>query len=171
MSAKIKLIVTLLIWFCSQNLMAQTQPSVTDLATRKKLAVELMNAIEYQKVIQGAVDDGPIVLKKTFQNKNSEFKKENESKYAQALAQYESAKANMSKELLDKFANLLAKKYSAAELQYLIDLSKNSLNKSFNTFLQSKEVTDLQTEPFKKIVGLIKDAPKAQPPKPKTDSK
>ena len=122
-----------------------------------------MRNYEIDKTLQEIVTNSTYIFKKSSQGADALAKIKNEKISTEGLRKYELMKPQIAQDFAMNVKQAFAKKFSAAELKYLIDLAKNSLNIKFRLFVNSNEYNEILNKPYKQASELFNELKKSNP--------
>ncbi|MBC7465145.1 MAG: hypothetical protein H7256_04075 [Bdellovibrio sp.] len=126
-----------------------------DMAVKIKLARLLISAEQIDTKIKEGVQYSGCILQPQKIKIDSKF---NKQMYLDSKTKYDQIKLQLQNESIDSMSELFAKKFSAAEINYLIQLSNNSLNRKFQLFKTSSDYNAILEIPYKKASSLLDDS-------------
>lgn len=121
-----------------------------------KLAENLIKAEHFDKLIEDSIENAsltfnPKLVKKDFPNLSKED-------ISSAKAKYDNLRPTLNTQALENLKKLIEKNFNEPEINYLINLSQNSLNQRFRNFMNSSDFHNVIDAPYEQASTLIAKA-------------
>lgn len=110
-------------------------------------AQELMTSLETEKAVNLALDSSGFYYRTIPKESNPDLQKKINILYQEAEKKYELQRPELKAKTLANIKELYKKQFTAAELQYLVVLSKYPVFKKLKQFLESEAYTDVINYP------------------------
>ncbi|MFZ3231325.1 MAG: hypothetical protein WA160_14040 [Pseudobdellovibrio sp.] len=160
----------LTIFFITFSLKAQTtsnaqtnmNTSASENSKINELSKELFIILQIESAVaQNSEDAEKLLVRARKQEKNEEINVLNKKALAVARQKFKLKKGSFLQKTNIKFSQEIMKRFSSAELKYLVELSKHSLFQKYKKFLQSDEYSQLVSQPIVEAYNLFDESKNA----------
>lgn len=135
-----------------------TQAEALESESKLKLAQQLAKINQLDKAIEDAAKNAMNIFKFKKKVQGENLQKKQDLAAAEALAKFEKAAPKIIEEAKKNIVDALVNKFSAAELKYLLDLSRNPLYVKMKEFNESSQLKAALELPLDKASALRNEA-------------